>query len=260
MKFSQKTDIIKEQYKNSNNLNKRISIHEKYSTNKLGFGNWIVSKYEILPNYRVLELGCGTGDMWVNHLDILENGSNLVLTDFSEGMLESAREKLKNNENIDFKIVDIQNIPFDDESFDIVIANMMIHHVPNLNKSLSEVLRVLKPGGKFYSATFGKHGIAEYIENTFKKFDITGTQNNVFTLQNGAYKLSNFFKNIKKFNYEDSLKIIDLDEFIEYIYSLPSITNIDNIEYNAIKEILESKKENNILNVPKEYGLFICTK
>lgn len=55
---------VQEQYKTADNLNTRISIHEKYSTNKLGFGNWLFSHYNFFSNNRILELGCGTGDMW----------------------------------------------------------------------------------------------------------------------------------------------------------------------------------------------------
>ncbi|MBO7637383.1 MAG: hypothetical protein J6S91_00240, partial [Treponema sp.] len=57
---NQKT--VKEQYANATNLNTRISIHQKYSTNKMGFGNWIFSNYKITKNRKVLELGWGTGD------------------------------------------------------------------------------------------------------------------------------------------------------------------------------------------------------
>lgn len=260
MESLQKKEVLKKQYNNANNLNKRISIHDKYSTNKLGFGNWIISKYDILPNSLVLELGCGTGSMWIDHLNIIENGSNLVLTDLSEGMLESARVNLKKNENTSFKIVDIQDIPFDDESFDVVIANMMLYHVPDLNRGLLEVRRILKPGGKFYCATFGEHGIAEYIETALKEFNVTGIQSNAFTLQNGACKLSNYFKNVERFDYEDSLEITDINDIIDYIYSLSSMSNLNNIKYEAAKEILESKKENGILKIPKEYGMFVCIK
>lgn len=256
----QNTEILKGQYKDASNLNKRTSIHDKYSTNKLGFGNWIVSKYDILPNSLVLELGCGTGDMWIDHLGIIDNGSNLVLTDFSEGMLESARENLRSNENIEFKVVDIQSIPFNDECFDIVIANMMLHHVPDLNRGLLEVIRILKPGGKFYCATFGEHGIVEYIENSLNEYAVSGTLNNTFTLQNGTCKLSNYFKNVERFNYEDSLEVTDLNDFVDYIYSLPNMTNLNNVEYDTIKKVLAAKKENGILNIPKEYGMFVCIK
>ena len=50
---------VKEQYASAGNLNTRISIHQKYSTNKMGFGNWIFSNYKITNGMKVLELGCG---------------------------------------------------------------------------------------------------------------------------------------------------------------------------------------------------------
>ncbi len=78
---------VKEQYANAENLNTRISIHQKYSTNKMGFGNWIFSNYKISQGMKVLELGCGTGDMWKGHEDLISRCDSLVLSDFSEGML-----------------------------------------------------------------------------------------------------------------------------------------------------------------------------
>ena len=65
---------VKEQYANAGNLNTRISIHQKYSTNKMGFGNWIYSHYEIEQGARVLELGCGTGSMWKGHDELIKKG------------------------------------------------------------------------------------------------------------------------------------------------------------------------------------------
>ena len=55
--------FVKQQYATANNLKTRISVHEKYSTNKMGFENWIISNYKIAKGMKVLELGCGTGDM-----------------------------------------------------------------------------------------------------------------------------------------------------------------------------------------------------
>lgn len=58
--------VIKQQYATAKNLNTRMSIHDKYSTNKQGFGNWIISNYRINKGMKILELGCGTGDIWKN--------------------------------------------------------------------------------------------------------------------------------------------------------------------------------------------------
>lgn len=159
-------EVVKEQYKNASNLNTRISIHSKYSTNKQGFGNWIVAKYDIKDKMRVLELGCGTGVMWKDHMELINNVSELVLTDFSAGMLQSAKEMLGENKKISYNVVDIQNIPYGDNSFDIVIANMMLHHIPQIHESLAEVRRVLKHNGIFIV----QHMVRMELLNTFQAF------------------------------------------------------------------------------------------
>ena len=129
-------DVVKEQYKNADKLNTRISIHSKYSVNKMGFGNWIISNYDIKPGCRILELGCGTGDMWKDNKGLLEQAAEVVLTDFSEGMVETVRLALGRISNLSCQVADIQEIPFTDDSFDIVIANMMLYHVPQLEKGV----------------------------------------------------------------------------------------------------------------------------
>lgn len=252
------SDTVKEQYKNSANLNTRISIHSKYSTNKMGFGNWIVSNYEIKKGMRILELGCGTGDMWKEHIELLDIASELVLTDFSSGMLQSAKEMLGENEHISYEIVDIQNIPYEDNSFDIVIANMMLYHVPEIHKGLTEVRRVLKENGCFYSATYGENGIVQFISRLLKSYNVEGKLNKSFTLQNGKGILSNYFQTVIRYDYEDALEVKNIDDMIDYIYSLSSMTNIRNIERAELKRIFETNMVNGVLHVPKEYGMFIC--
>ena len=62
---------VSEQYSTPQNLDIRISIHKKYSTNKLGFGNWIYNHYEFFDGCKILELGCGNGNMWTNKTDVI---------------------------------------------------------------------------------------------------------------------------------------------------------------------------------------------
>ena len=166
---------IASQYKTDQNLNTRISIHEKYSTNKQPFGDWIRSHYVIQSGYNILELGCGTGDMWKGQANTLPEDVRLTLTDFSSGMLSSSKRNTSDFRNIHYQVVDIQNIPYPDSSFDMVIANMMLYHVPDLHKGLDEVCRVLKPGKKFYCATYGEHGIMEFINTTLQDLGVSGS-------------------------------------------------------------------------------------
>lgn len=249
---------IEKQYRTAHNLSTRISIHEKYSTNKQPFGDWIVSHYAIAPGAQVLELGCGTGDMWINHLDLLTGGAGLTLTDFSAGMLETAKKNLAGAENVRFQVVDIQDIPYPDASFDVVIANMMLYHVPDLHKGLSEVRRVLKPGGVFYCATYGEHGIMEFINDTLRHLGISGSIGTAFTLQNGRNTLEAHFGSVQRLDREDSLAITHVADFVDYIYSLSSLSNIANVDRAVLTRALESKVTDGILYVPKEYGMFIC--
>ena len=68
----------------------------------------------------------------------------LVLSDFSAGMVKVSKENCRHHDNVEYQVIDIQDIPFGDETFDIVIANMMLYHVPDLHRALTEVRRVLK--------------------------------------------------------------------------------------------------------------------
>lgn len=249
--------IVKRQYATPNNLNTRISIHDKYSTNKMGFRNWIVSNYRIDKGMKVLELGCGTGDMWKNRDGLISLCSQLVLSDFSEGMVETTKNNVGEYDNVEYKVIDIQEIPYKDETFDVVIANMMLYHVPDIEKGLGEVQRVLKSGGHFYCATYGEYGIIKYLSKILSVYGVEDNISKNFTLQNGYKILNRTFPKVKKLEYIDSLAVTNIDDMVEYIYSLSSMTSLNSVPKQVIKDVLMKNTTNGILNVPKEYGMFI---
>lgn len=251
-----RAETVQAQYATSTNLNTRISIHDQYSTNPLGFGNWIASQYQIEKGMNVLELGCGTGAIWRGRDDLIANCASLVLSDVSPGMLETARKALKGYDTIAYKIVDIQDIPFADNSFDIVIANMMLYHVPDLKKGLAEVRRVLKAGGTFYCATYGENGIMPYLCALLRPWGAKYTPNRNFTLQNGAVILREVFAEVRLLLYEDSLAVTHIEDIVDYIFSLPDIPGLHSIPRETILSVLSSNMENGVLNIPKEYGMF----
>ena len=249
---------VKEQYADSEKLDIRIAIHQKYSVNKQGFGNWIFQQYELFEGCKILELGCGNGSMWSKNIKLLPKNCSLILSDVSENMLAVARKNVSAESGIDFEIIDIQNIPFDDNFFDIVIANMMLYHVPDLSKALSEVRRVLKPQGKFYCATYGENGIMEYLEKLFADFIDTEKKDKIFTLQNGGEILSKYFSSVERRNYEDALEIADVNDLADYIYSAGKMSKLGSLPRELIIERLNSATQNGIIRIPKEYGMFIA--
>lgn len=252
---------VKKQYSDSGNLGIRISIHSKYSTNKQGFGNWINEQYGLFNGCRILELGCGNGNMWEEKINRIGEKSKLILSDFSEGMVREVEEKYGNYKNVFFRQINIEEIPYEDNTFDIVIANMMLYHVQNLDKALKETARVLKKSGKFYSATFGENGIHKYIAAAIKDKEPDQENTNTFTLQNGAAILENYFANVVKKEYADALEITDTNDLIEYIYSMASIINVKEEDRDRLYDLFEKRKNaEGIIRIPKEYGLFISVK
>lgn len=251
------TEYVKEQYQKPDNLNTRISIHDKYSTNKMGLPNWYFSIYEINDGMKVLELGCGTGSMWLEHKDIMTRCSQIILSDLSAGMVETAKENVGVVQNVTYEVIDIQNIPYDDNYFDIVIANYMLYHVPDINTAISEVARVLKSGGYFYAGTTGEKGLMETI---VKILDMDFVYENIFSLENGMQKIAPYFRTVEIKRYIDSLEVTDIDDLLEYIYSGITFKNACRLSREEVREKLVSHMKNGVLVLPKEPGMFVAVK
>jgi 2-polyprenyl-3-methyl-5-hydroxy-6-metoxy-1,4-benzoquinol methylase len=96
--------------------------------------------------HRVLEIGCGWGELAER---IAETGAEVSAIDLSFRMVQLARER-----GVRALVADGQALPFDADRFDLVIANAVMYHIPNIDLALSEVGRVLSPGGAFVATTF----------------------------------------------------------------------------------------------------------
>ena len=98
----------------------------------------------------VLDIATGTGDLAIN---LVETGAEKITgLDISPGMLEVGREKITNkglDQTIEMVIGDSENLPFEDNTFDAITVAFGIRNFENLNKGLSEILRILKPQGTF---------------------------------------------------------------------------------------------------------------
>ena len=248
-----------ENYKTPEKLNQRISIHEKYSVNRQGYGNWIFSHYELRENLRILECGCGTGDIWKNHIDDIPKGCSLTLTDASEGMVADVRERFSGCHFIDCALADIQELPYEDNSYDIVIANAMLYHVPDITRGLREARRVLREGGVFYASTYGEHGMLDVLIQWLPEIPLQEKRNLRFTLQNGERQIKEVFSDVVRHDYEDALAVTSVHDIVDYIYSLPSASDLSESYYDQIARALSDRMENGVLMIPKEYGLFVAS-
>jgi SAM-dependent methyltransferase len=100
---------------------------------------------DVLPK-RVLEVGCGMGQLAQRLHEELD--AEVVATDQSERMIELTRER-----GVDARVADVQELPFGAGEFDVVVAAWMLYHVPDVERALDEIVRVLGPTGRLVAAT-----------------------------------------------------------------------------------------------------------
>ena len=105
---------------------------------------------EVAKGKDVLELATGPG-MIARH--IAPHANHVVATDFAPKMIETAR-KAKNPENVRFEVADATSLRFLDNSFDVVVIANALHIIPNPEKALAEIRRVLKNGGVLVAPNF----------------------------------------------------------------------------------------------------------
>ncbi|WP_338751110.1 class I SAM-dependent methyltransferase [Janibacter alittae] len=107
---------------------------------------------ESLPYGRVLELGAGTGFFSLNlkRAGLVED---VHVSDLSPGMVEAAETNAERlGFTIEGRVADAESLPYEDDSFDLVVGHAVLHHIPDVEAALREVLRVLRPGGRFVIA------------------------------------------------------------------------------------------------------------
>lgn len=260
--FNIESNII-EQYKNSNNLNVRISLHDQFSTNKKGWFNWLFNQIDFSKVNHLLEIGCGNGKLWENRNIDLRN-REIFLSDISEGMVHEVRKKLGKDYNC--IVADCQAIPFKDGYFDSVIANHVLFYIQNLEKGLSEICRVLKDNGIFYCSTYGKEHMKE-ITGLVQSFNskVELSQNSlfdIFGIENGEMILKKYFKSVQFIPYKDSLIVDQAQPLVDYIMSCHGNQNeILGPKITKFKEYVESIiSKNGNITITKQAGIFICTK
>ncbi|MGC9357174.1 MAG: class I SAM-dependent methyltransferase, partial [Anaerolineae bacterium] len=239
---------VTEQYRTSANLGKRISLHERFSTNSQSWHRWIFEHLDLPDECRILELGGGPGKLWSENLDRIPTEWQITVTDFSAGMVAEAVKNLASHPRpFTFKIVDAQRVPFDDATFDAVMANHMLYHVPDREQALSEMRRVLKPGGHFYASTVGETHMQELwdmAESLVPGVNAQVRANTLgFNLENGREILAPWFSEIKVHLFDDALVVTEAEPLIAYVLSSTTLTGelIPKAQREAFANLVERR-------------------
>jgi ubiquinone/menaquinone biosynthesis C-methylase UbiE len=254
---------LKKQYEDSSNVDARIRLHQRFSVNKYGWQRWVFDQFELPDKCRILELGCGPGQLWLDNLERIPAGWEISLSDSSAGMLEGTRRNLETQRPFQFKVMDAQSIPLESKCFDAVIANHMLQHVPDRPKAFSEICRVLKPAGVFYASTVGERHLSE-IRDLLYKFDASlvswGRVSEYFTLENGMAQLAEWFTGTKLYRYEDALEVSEVAALVDYILSgwAQQILGKRREQFSDFVAH-EMEARGGVFHVTKDSGLFVSS-
>src|ERR1044071_2323998 len=214
-KFSDQQYLKSDQYRDSSNLDARVVIHQRFSTNSYGWFRWVFDTLLRLPaRTKILELGSGHGLLWKENVSRIPAEWDLTLSDLSSGMLDAAwRNMVVTGRAFQFKEIDAQSIPFEDETFDAVIANHMLYHVPDRPKAIAEIKRVLKSAGHLFATTIGQKHLNEMTNWTHQVNPGTDfvSFGSPFTLENGLDQLTSSFLSVTLSRYPDRLEVTEIN-------------------------------------------------
>ncbi|HEV2661453.1 MAG TPA: class I SAM-dependent methyltransferase [Ktedonobacteraceae bacterium] len=258
--------LLNEQYKDASNLNARIQLHQRFGTSKIDWHHWVFEQFALTAGSRILELGSGPGHLWQKNLDRIPPRCQITLSDFSEGMLQEAKNNLAESaERFSFQLVDAQSIPFEDASFDVVIANHMLYHVPDHERAFSEIRRVLQPQGRFYAATNGEahlQEIRELVQRVFSSSSGRKRSESSFSLENGAAQLAPWFSHVQMRPYDDALVVTEVEPLVAFVLSTRAKRILTEEQVRKLREIVAQElARNGSIAIMKATGLFVaCSK
>ena len=263
-----------EQYRNASNLNARIALHERFSKGERPLPAWIFDRLELPSGASVLEIGCCTGKFWTEDLDRIPESRSITLSDASPGMLREAESDLRGTDRFRFLVADVRELAFEDGMFDAVVANHVLHHVPDNRRAISESARVLGVGGSLYAATSGRNHLRE-MDPMMRVLDPTHPDGGLagrieaFSLKSGAGQLSPHFAEVTLWRHQDSLIVTEAQPLADYALSnmtvQEAIAGLSEEEIQARTSRLTGELEREIagrggIHITKDTGLFVARK
>jgi len=122
-------------------------------------------EFDKFKDKRVLEIGCGGG---IDSVEFAKNGAQVIATDLTkEAVAKTAKLAESLGLDVETRVVDARSLPFKDEAFDHVHVFGVLHHIPDVEKAVSEIHRVLKRGGTVYAMLYHRHSALYYVSIIF---------------------------------------------------------------------------------------------
>lgn len=257
-----KSYLKEHQYKATNYLDSRIAIH-KYNINSQSFFEWAWEKLAISETVKILEVGCGPGTFWVDNMSDLTDQSSVLMTDFSQAMLDKASQKIGSDKRFTYEIADIDNLQFDDGEYDLVMAHFVMYHSSNKDAALKGLRRVCNSSGKVSITTNSEehmkkvYDIGKSVDSNFP------TDRNIssFTEEIADNVLPEYFSSIDKHISRDYIRVNQRQLILDYVRSAvePREIKVSDDFYELYGEIVDKEiSENGYFEITKRSPIYIC--
>jgi SAM-dependent methyltransferase len=216
-------------YADSTHLDVRRRTHQLYTVDPVDFGQWTLERIPWQGDERVLDVGCGPGELLCEMACHHEGWGRLVGFDFSPGMGAQAAAAA-GGLPVRVFVGDAQAIPFADASFDVVMARHMLYHVPDIDRAVAEAARVLGSGGYLLTTTNSAHSMHEYRalrSRAAARFPVvTGPEWSVepFCLENAPAFLAPYFESVTTTTLTGTLRFPVAQPLIDYFASSRSFS------------------------------------
>jgi SAM-dependent methyltransferase len=165
---------------------------------------------EITPS-RVLEVGPGKGEL--AERTARELGADVVAVDQSERMVELTRAR-----GVEALVGDVQALPFEDGSFDAAVAAWMLYHVPDVDRAIAEIYRVLRPGGRLVAVT-------NSVENLIELWSLVSEgpkSDYAFGRENGEDVLRRSFSHVRRLDADGEVTFPDRESARTHLAASPT--------------------------------------
>ncbi len=201
----------------------RQTTHDQYSVPPIDFIAWALGCVRWRGDESVLDVGCGPG-RWYTALTIKYPRIRYTALDLHQGMLASHPGRR-------FAVIGhAEHLPFVDASFDVVMANHMLYHVPNIERAVQEFRRVLRPGGLVMATTNSAQNMPELqvllrravtllVPPGSSQFQVPAAPSDLFTLETGTRLLARYFYGVVRYDLPSQLVFPRVEPVLEYLES-----------------------------------------
>lgn len=267
-RFYDKEAIKKWLYGTAEALNIRIETHRRYSTAPMQLADWALALLPTSGQEVIFDAGCGSGNFLLPLAKKVTRGRAVAL-DLSRGVMQEAIETAQQEGlPITFLVGDAEELPFADKTFDMVMANHMLYHVPDIPRAIGELYRTLKKDGWFLATTNSQTTMEELDSLHLRALGVSDRRlerpDDRFSLENGERFLRRHFPEVGMHPFPDSLEFTEAEPLLRYYASGPIYRNVDGIynpelpaeELNHCYETMRQLVEKEI----EEKGKFVVSK